>query len=405
MAVPRSSSLRFLSDASFRSFWFSRILTTLAVQMQTVAVGWQVYDITRRPLDLGLVGLVQFLPGLLFALVVGQVADRLDRRKIILVCQAAMALIAAILALGSHGHWMNEKWIFTLVFCFGTARAFQQPSTTALLPSLVKRSLLARAISFFSGSNQAAIIAGPALGGLFYLGGPELVYTVVALVYAGSGMFMFFVATKRRAPSREPISLSSIFGGVSFIWTRPVILGAVSLDLFAVLFGGATALLPIYAREILFIGPFGLGVLRSAPAIGALGMSLYLTRYPIERNAGKFLFGAVAVFGMATIVFALSPWFFVSLLALIATGASDMVSVVIRNTLVQLETPEGMRGRVSAVNSLFIGASNQLGEFESGVTAAWFGAVRAVLLGGIGTLAVVGLWTRLFPELGKRDRL
>jgi len=288
---------------------------------------------------------------------------------------------------------------------FGIARAFEAPSNSALLPQLVPPGLFARAISLSSASQQATIIAGPALGGFIYAAGPTASYGTCAVLFLLASLLIATIRIAAPVAAREPVDMQSLFAGFSFIRNQPVVLGAISLDMFAVLLGGATALLPIYAREILHTGPWGLGLLRSAPAIGALAMSIYLARRPLERNAGRAMFIGVAVFGVATIVFALSSSVVLSLCALVLLGAADMISVVIRSALVQLETPDAMRGRVSAVNWLFIGTSNQLGEFESGVTAALLGVVPAALLGGVGTLLVAALWMRLFPALLQRDRL
>ena len=396
-----------LRHPSFLRFWSARLLASLAVQMQAVAVGWQVYDMTSRALDLGLVGLAQFLPQLLFALVAGHVADRFDRRRILGVCMLAEAACAAmLLALALSGN--GSRWsIFAVLTVFGTARAFESPANASLLPNLVPAAHLKSAIAWGSSAQQTAVIAGPALGGLLYALGPVTVFAVAAgAILAAAALVStvrLSVAATARPPGREPLSWATLLAGLAFIRSRPAILGAISLDLFAVLLGGATALLPIYARDILFVGPWGLGLLRSAPALGALAMAVALASRPLRRRAGPLMFGAVAVFGVATVVFGLSTSFPVSFAALAMLGASDMVSVVVRSTLIQLSTPDAMRGRVSAVNFLFIGCSNQLGEFESGVTAAWLGAVPAVLIGGIGTLLVVVLWAWRFPSLRRVD--
>jgi MFS family permease len=305
----------------------------------------------------------------------------------------------------SRGHWATRGLILGLSFAFGTAKAFQMTAQQALAPLLVPSSLLARALAFNSSAMQVAIIGGPALGGFLYAGGAAVVYAVCALLFAlGIGLVLAVRYEHKPAP-REPVTLDTVFAGVRFIWHRPAVLGAISLDLFAVLLGGATALLPIFARDILHVGAWGLGLLRGAPAFGALLMSAALARWGIRRRAGRWLFVSVAVYGAATLVFGLSPWFPLSLAALAVAGAADMVSVVVRQSLVQLDTPDEMRGRVSAVNSVFIGASNQLGEFESGATAALLGPVGSVVLGGAGTLLVVVLWQRWFPQLAQRDRL
>jgi MFS family permease len=381
------------------------VSTALAFQMQAVAVGWQGYALTGSVFYLGLVGLAQFLPMFLLSLAVGQVADRCDRRRVAGVCQLVEGLAAGTLAVGSHGGWLRPESLLAIVFVVGAARAFEGPTMQALVPGLVRASLLPRAVAWAASANQTATILGPALGGLLYAAGPAVVYTMASGLFLSASLFISGIRMERTPPVREPVSLESLFAGISFIRSRPAILGAISLDLFAVLLGGATALLPVYARDILRTGPWGLGFLRSAPAVGALTMSVLLAHYPLQRRVGRIMFGAVATFGLATIVFAASTSFALSLGALAVLGAADVISVVIRNSLVQLETPDAMRGRVSAVHSMFIGTSNQLGEFESGVTAALFGTVPAVLLGGTGTILVTLLWMRFFPELARIESL
>ena len=380
------------------------MLSTLALHMQTVAVGWQLYALTGSALDLGLIGLVQFFPTVALTLVVGQVADRRDRRAVVAICHVVEAAGAGMLAAGAIGGWLGRNAILGLLALVGAARAFENPARAALLPQLVPSPLLAQAIASVTSAGQAARIAGPALGGVLYALGATTAYVTVAALYLVCGLVVALVRDAPRAPHREAVTLESFFSGVVFIVRRRLLLGALSLDLFAVLLGGATALLPIYARDILETGPGGLGLLRAAPAAGALAMSLLLARRPVERRAGPVLFGAVLVFGAATAVFGLSTHLALSLVALAVLGASDLLSVVIRQSLIQLRTPDAMRGRVSAVHSLFTGTSNHLGEFESGLLAACFGPVAAVLIGGVGTMAVAGLWMRGFPEL-RRFRL
>lgn len=375
------------------------------MQMQVVAVGWQMYNLTGSALDLGLVGLVQFLPAVLLTLVVGHVADRYDRRRVVLLGLVVRAVTVAVLAAASATGWITREWIFAMVAVIGAARAFEMPTMQALLPAVVGPALLPRAVAWMASATQAAIIVGPVLGGFFYVAGPATVYGISAVLCLVAGLLVSNIPVVRIAGKREPASWATIFAGIGFIRSQPVVLGAVSLDLFAVLLGGATALLPIFARDILATGPWGLGLLRAAQAIGALGTALYLTRHPLERKVGRIMFASVAIFGVGTIVFALSKSFALSFAALVVLGAADMVSVVIRASLIQLDTPDHMRGRVSAVNSIFIGASNQLGEFESGLTAAWFGTVPSVVIGGVGTLLIAALWIRLFPGLAQRDRV
>jgi MFS family permease len=377
----------------------------MAFQMLAVAVGWQVFGLTHSAFALGFIGLAQFLPMVLLMLAVGHVADRYDRRAVAAICEVIEALATAALAAGTILGWTSTALIYTAVVVVGAARAFEAPSLQALVPTLVPAPLIPAAAARSSSANQTAVIIGPALGGLLYAAQPPSVYVVATALFAAAGVLMSTIRMERRAADREPPSLRSIFAGVAFIRARPIILGAISLDLFAVLLGGATALLPIYARDILATGPWGLGLLRAAPAVGALTTSLLVGHRALHRRVGRTMFAAVIVFGLATIAFGISHWFVVSLCALVVLGAADVMSVVIRQSLVQIRTPDAMRGRVSAVNSLFIGTSNQLGEFESGVTAGWFGAVPAVLLGGIGTIVVALLWMRLFPQLAAVDRL
>jgi MFS family permease len=403
LAVEDSRSV--LSHKPFVLFWFSRGLSTLAFQIQAVAVGWQMYALTGSAFKLGMVGLVAFLPMVSFSLVAGHVADRYDRRRIASTCQVAEGLAVATLALSSLGGWVTPAIIFGCVAVIGAARAFDSPAMQALLPGLIPESLLPRAVAWSASAFQTASIVGPAAGGLLYAAGPVAPYSAAAACFVLAGVLSGLIQMERRLRAPGPLSLKSLFSGVAFIRSRPSILGVISLDLFAVLLGGATALLPVYARDILRTGPWGLGLLRSAPAVGALSTSVILAHHPPRRRVGRVMFGAVMIFGVATVVFGISRSLLLSLGALFLLGAADVFSVVIRLSLVQIDTPDGMRGRVSAVNSLFIGTSNQLGEFESGVTAALFGTVPAVVLGGIGTIVVAALWMHLFPELRELDTL
>jgi MFS family permease len=386
-------------ERSFALFWISRVATTIAIQMQAVAVGWQIYDLTSNALDLGLVGLTQFVPSFLLMLPSGHVADRYDRRTIIQLGQLVEAIAVAILMLATATHAVSQTLVFSAVFLVGVGRAFEQPTQQALVPTLVRPELFPRAVAATASATKMASILGPAAGGILYLISPTSVYVVCFALLCIALLLMIWVRTQTTTPPRTPATLAMIFAGFAFIRSNPVILGAISLDLIAVLFGGATALLPIFARDIFAVGSWGLGVMRAAPAIGALVMSFVLARWPLDRHIGRLMFHAVAMFGIATIAFALSPSFPIAVIALVLVGASDMVSIVIRQTLVQIETPDAMRGRVSAVNALFVGTSNQLGEFESGVTAAWFGAVPSVLIGGVVTVLVVLAWRKLFPAL------
>ena len=389
----------------FLAFWLARVCTASGFQMLTVAIGWQLYQLTGNVLDLGLVGLVEFLPRLLFMLHTGHVADRYERRRVAALCQAGQALIALALVLGSSSGEITREAIFVLAFLLGSARAFEMPATQALLPSLVPAALFPAAVAASASAMQTATIAAPALGGFLYAFGSLWVYAPTALLYILACALMLGLPARQEPLRKERASLESLLAGIRYIRSRRDIFGAISLDLFAVLLGGATALLPVFAKDILLTGPWGLGLLRSAPAVGALLMSFWLARFPIERNVGRIMFSAVGVFGVATIAFGLSTSFWFSLLVLAILGAADMISMVIRGAFVQLQTPDAMRGRVSAVNGLFIGASNQLGEFESGLTAHWFGTVPAVVLGGVGTLLVSSAWIKLFPSLAQRDRL
>ena len=377
----------------------ARISTSIAFQMLTVAVGWQIYSITQMPIYLGLVGLVQFLPMVLLTLVVGYVADRYDRKLIICFSQIAESIGIFLLAYESHIGSITEEGILVTIFFISTANAFQGPSMQSLLPNVVSKEVFPEVAALAASTAQFAFIIGPAIGGILYALDPEAVYSIAGILTLATSVIILFVSIRKGSQNSEPVTRNSIFGGIAFIRSKPAILGAISLDLFAVLFGGATALLPVYASNILNIGPLGLGLLRSAPAVGALIMSAFLAKRPLKRNEGLKMFIAVIFFGIFTIIFAVSTSFVVSLASLVLLGASDVVSVVVRLTLIQLGTPDNMRGRVNAVNSMFIGTSNQLGEFESGLTAALFGVVPAVLLGGIGSIIVAILWMKLFPEL------
>ena len=403
-ATPASARL-LLRHQPFVCFSLGRVFSTLAYQMGAVAVGWQVYALTRSAFDLGMVGLSQFIPMALLTFAAGHAADRYERKQVLQLCQITEALTAAILAWGTIAHWLTVHEIFLAVVVFGAARAFGSPASAAMLPGVVPEGLLQKGTALSSGAFQAATIVGPAIGGFAYAIGPSLPYALMAALWLIASVLNGAIRMDRPVAPKEPPTFASLFAGVGFVRKNPAILGTISLDLFAVLLGGATALLPIYARNILHTGPWGLGILRGAPAVGALLTTLALTRHALNRRVGLRMFQAVIAFGLATILFGLSRSFFLSLFALFMMGASDTVSVVIRLSLVQLATPDAMRGRVSAVNFLFINASNQLGEFESGFTAALIGAVPAVVLGGIGSAAVALLWMKLFPTLRDVERL
>jgi MFS family permease len=383
----------------FVLYWNARIFSAVAFQMIGVAVGWQMYSITGSAFDLGLVGLVQFLPSLVLVLLAGHLADLYDRRIIVQCCQALMACGALLLATGTLSGWISKGFILVAVFLLGIGRAFEAPTNQTLLPALVPVALFPRAVAASSTAQQVATITGPAIGGFLYLVSPTFVYSVSFLLFFCAVLQLFFVHAERAVTARPPLTVRTVFAGLSYIVENRILLGVICLDLFAVLLGGATALLPIYAKDVFDVGPSGLGLLRAAPAIGALLVMASLAQAPLTRRIGRIEFAAVACFGVATIVFAISTSFWLSLAALAMLGASDAVSVVIRLTLVQLETPDEMRGRVSAVNSLFVSMSNQIGDFRAGIAAALFGAVPAVLFGGIGTLLVVGAFIKIFPQL------
>ena len=401
--MPRPPSL--LHQPDFRRFFLSRIAGTAAGQMLLVALGWQMYDLTGSAWDLGLVGLAQFAPALLLALPAGAHVDRSDRRRVLGTVLALQVLVALLLAGASAAGWTGRGALLGVSLALGGLRAWQMPASQALLPQLVPLQRLPQALALSSAALQGAIISGPALGGFVYAAGPAAVYGLAALGFAVACTCVLGMHLRPAARLHEPMSVATLLAGLRFIVQRPVVLGAISLDLFAVLLGGAVALLPIFARDILHAGPWGLGLLRAAPAVGALAMSLGLARWPVQGRSGAWLLGAVALYGSAMVGFGLSTSLWLSMALLAVSGAADMVSVVIRQSLVQLATPDAMRGRVSAVNAVFIGASNQLGEFESGATAAWLGPVASVVWGGLGTGLVVLAWIVIFPALARHDRL
>jgi len=392
---------------SFAFFQLARFCIVLATEMQSVAVAWQVYEITKRPLDLGLVGLAQFLPGILLFLVSGHVADRYDRRKVTIVCYAGYTLCSALLLLVAARGTRSVYPIYAVLVLLGVVRSFNATVSRSILPQLVAEEHFPNAVAWASTVFQCATIMGPSLGGLVYAvaHGPALVYAIAASVGVAATLATLQIKTRSQARSREPITLTAVLAGFHYIWRQKLILGSISLDLFGVLLGGAVALLPVYAREILRTGPWGLGILRTAPAVGAAVTAMYLAHNPLRRRAGVTMLWCVASFGTFTILFGISRSLAPSLVALALVGASDVISVIIRSTLIQTATPDEMRGRVNAVDMVFVGASNELGQFESGLTAHWFGTVPAVVLGGIGTLLVTALWAGVFPELRKADQL
>ncbi len=402
---PRPTELRaLLTHPGFTRFLAARLCVSVAVQMQTVAVGWQIYETTRDPLDLGLIGLSQFLPFVLLVLPAGHFADRHVRQRVLSGCYA-VELLCALLLLAFTLAELTVVWpVFAVMVLFGAARAFAMPTGQALLPNLVPPALFGRAVAVNSTTWQLSTIAGPAVGGLVYLLGAEVVYASVATLLGAAVVMMLGVRAPPPPPSEDGISVHALLEGLRFVYRRKIVFAAISLDLFAVLFGGATALLPAYASDVLAVGPEGLGLLRAAPGVGAAIVAVALAWRPLTRHVGPTMLGGVALFGVATIIFGVSENFLVSLAALAVLGAADMVSVYVRHLLVQLETPDAIRGRVSAVSAVFIGASNELGEFESGVTAAWWGLKPAVVVGGVASVLIAGLWTRWFGELRRMDR-
>lgn len=394
-----------LQQRPFVLFWLSRVFATIGYQMLALVIGWKIYELTGSAFDLGLVGLIQFIPAVILTLLIGHTADRYDRRLIVRTAQTIYAVAAAIVTGAMLAGALTHELLFAVVFMLGCARAFELPTGHSLVPALVPARLLPRAVAAWTSANQVAVICGPALGGLIYAVQPVMVAALCVAFFIGSVTLVSLIKIKGNVVAgREPPTFRSVLAGFDYIRRRRRLLGVITLDLFVVLLGGATALLPIFAKDILAVGPVGLGLLRSAPAAGALVTALVLSRVPIERHIGHKMFAVTAIFGLATAVFAVSTWFPLSLLALAVLGAADAVSVVIRFTLVQMETPDEMRGRVSAINYLFVGSSNTLGEFESGAVAAWLGAVPAVLIGGIGSLVIAAVWMGLFPDLLKVDR-
>jgi MFS family permease len=403
--APKQRSLAAFGYRDYRLYWFSRFLSTIAMQMQAVAVAWQVYAISRDPFDLGLIGLSLFLPAISLVLVTGQIADRYDRKTIIQICLAADFLFAAglcaLAVIGTDNTWP----IFGLLIGIGVARAFITPAGQAMMPNLVHEKDLANAVAWQSSAWQVASVGGPAVGGAVLILGADVTYGVSAVLIAVSVVLTGMISNRSQERRREPVTWTSVLGGLLYIKMKPVVLGAISLDLFAVVLGGCVALYPIFAIDILKVGPQGLGLLRAAPAVGAVVCSLWLVRHPLRSHAGATMFWSVALFGAGTVAFGVSTWFPLSLFALFVMGAADMVSVYVRQTLIQLATPDDMRGRVGAVSSVFVTTSNEFGDFRAGMMAGLIGTVPAVVVGGAATLAVTALWTRLFPDLRKVQKL
>lgn len=392
---------------NFRLFQVARFCVVLATEMQSVAVGWQIYETTHRPLDLGLVGLAQFLPAILLFLVSGHVVDRFNRRNILVTCYCGFAACSTLLLLVAFRAPRSTGLIYAVLVLLGIVRSLNGPASRAILPQLVPEDHFPSAVAWASSVFQTATILGPAVGGLAYAAfhGPAAVYATAAVASTIAVLATLRIKTSVKARPREPVNLDTVFAGFKYIWREKLILGSISLDLFAVLLGGAVALLPVFAQEILKTGPWGLGLLRSAPAVGAASMAIFLAYRPLRRKAGRSMLWCVAGFGVCTILFGVSHSLALSLAALVLVGATDMVSVIVRGTLIQVATPDEMRGRVNAVDMIFIGASNEFGQFESGLTAHWFGTVPAVVLGGIGTLVVTVVWAWAFPEFRNADRL
>ena len=391
----------------FSLYQLARFLVVAGLEMQSVAVGWQIFEITKRPLDLGLVGLCQFSPGILLFLITGHAADTFNRRKLLMTCYAGFGVCSALLLFYALSGLRTVLPMYAVVVLLGVVRSFNNPASRSLLPQIIPEEHLQNAIAWNSSVNQGGTILGPSLGGLIYAvaKGPAAVYTTSMLAAAGAVFLMTQIKLYIKARPREPLSLKSVLAGLRYIGERKIILGSISLDLFAVLLGGAVALLPVFASEVLRTGPWGLGLLRASPAIGAGSMALLLAHRPFRSRAGLTMLWCVGGFGAFTVLFGISRNLVLSMAALILVGCMDMVSVVVRSTLVQLATPDEMRGRVSAVEMIFIGASNEIGQFESGITAQWFGAVPAVIMGGVGTLLITALWAWNFPELRRVEKL
>jgi MFS family permease len=399
MTAAQYPPVRLLRHAGFVRFLYVRIAASVALQVQVVAVGWQMYELTGSPFYLGLIGLVQFVPVASFFLLTGHVADHYDRRIVTFIAELVEALAVAILALASASGRLTPNLLLAMAFVIGTGRAFEQPSLQSMLPNIVPAAVLPRAIAGSNSASQTAVVAGPAIGGLLIAFNPTLVFAVCAGLWLSAGIVMLGFAIEPKTAVRAPVDLKTVFSGLAFLGRHKVLLGAVLLDLFAVLFGNATALLPIFARDIFQSGPLGFGLLRAAPAAGAIMMSLTLARWPLTARVGRIMFAAVTIFGVGTILLALAPNFVLAMAAMVAVGASDTISVVIRQTMVQIRTPDEMRGRVYAVNSMITITSNQLGDFRAGSAAALFGTIPSVLIGGLSTIAVVLISTKIFREL------
>ncbi len=402
--MTQATSPSLLHHPAYVRFLYVRVAASIAQQAQVVAVGWQMYVLTNSPFHLGLIGLVQFIPAVGLFVFTGHVADHYDRRWVACTAQFIEAIAVAALAAASAGAQLTPGLLLAMAFVVGTGRAFEQPSLQSVLPNIVPGDLLPRAIAGSTSASQAAIVAGPALGGILIEISPTLVFAVCAVLWLSAGLVMLGIAMERKLAARPPIDLKSLFGGLTFLRSQKAVLGAVLLDLFAVVLGNPTAVLPIFAHDVYLAGPLGFGVLRAAPAAGAIATALLLARWPISDRIGRVMFATVTLYGIATIVFALTPSFILAMAALAVVGAADTVSVVIRQTMVQLRTPDHMRGRVYAVNSMVTNTSNQLGIFRAGTAAAVFGTIPSVLIGGLSTIAVVLISTKIFRELYDADR-
>ena len=408
--MPRDNKARADRFAAFRHksytyYWLARLLSAMAMQVIAVAVGWQIYDLTRNPLDLGLIGLTQFVPALALLLVTGAAADRFSRRMIMAICEIAGLVLGALMLLLTLGGLTSPLPVFAILVALGVTRAFFSPASTSLAPNLVPKEDLANAIAWNSTSWQTATIAGPVAGGLLYGLGATVPYLVATFLFTLATVFILVIPKPPQARSTRMQDWETLSAGFRYIWRERIVLGAISLDMFAVLLGGAVALMPVFARDILELGPWGLGLLRSAPGVGAIAMAVFLATYPINRHAGLAMFVAVALFGLSMVVFGLSTAAWLSIGSLVFMGAADMISVYVRQTLIQLWTPDELRGRVSAVNMVFLGASNELGEFRAGGMAALIGAVPAVVIGGVASMGVSALWAAWFPQLRRVQHL
>jgi MFS family permease len=400
-SIPEMSLWR---HPAFVRFLYVRVAASVALQIQVVAVGWQMYELTDSPFRLGLIGLVQFVPAICLFPLTGHVADRFDRRWVTFIGEIVEALAVAVLAVANFTGHLTPNLLLAMAFVVGTGRAFEQPSVQSVLPNIVSARVLPNAVAASTSGSQTAVVAGPALGGILVAFSPTLVFAVCAVIWVSAGLAMITIATERTAATRMPLDLKTLFSGIAFIARHKIVLGAILLDMLAVLLGNAMALLPVFARDIYAAGPLGFGILRAAPAVGAIATALVLTRWPVSDRVGRVMFVTVTIFGIGTVCLALAPSFVFAISAMVVIGASDTVSVVIRQTMVQLRTPDEMRGRVYAVNSMAVITSNQLGDFRAGAAASFFGTIPSVLIGGFSILAVVLISRKIFAELYAADR-